>query len=712
MSADVKMPPIVPVIDAEITEEVNPIAAVDTVSELLETATSASTVSDVPALTSRDKVPPAGLSRSSLEHPKNTGVPSTSQTSPAPASSSNLKKTPTATDRLDAAGARTNVPSTSQASSPVPASGSNKNGELKQKAVQVPSTSQTSSPAPASAPSTNGQSTTPTAMDRLDAAAARKGTAGPSRIPMPARETSRPIIATPIHPKSTQGADSSTTKPLSASQSDDWTLRMTPAVRLTNDEQRVELAALRKLVAQLQVEKIGGWKGASSSSAASTSANANANINSPASREAGSDAAGMKKVVKPSATADTSAPTDQIAVVAAVAAVTTDTIMQTDPLPVAPAVATTDMGLQTDPVPAAPPVVTVDMALQTEPIPAPTPIAVADMASQTTPISIPVPPSVTNMASQTDSIPEPPASDQKAFDEQLAAKDADRKKWRTRAKRAESELATLQEDLQFIRERYTEASESAVAAVAKSNELESKVTILQDQLTHGLKQRKLHNSAVKGRQDKEMALLVAQNKILLEQSRRTDDSVRAKAAVYPELEANYERLEQLFRDAVRKIDVTNDRNDELVSQIEVLRATQMGVLNANVVDDSEDEDYSYESDSELSVAPSPSPSPVRSSSSRTKRSSAGTYAFKAESPIRNLPIPIAEHSQTASQLMPDTQDLISAVNSTSLSLDDSDASASIPRPEERNGGASRNPWNRGIFHANESVSHLYRRGRR
>lgn len=709
MSADVKMPPIAPVIDAEITEEVNPIAAVDTVRELLETASSAWTVSDVPALISKDKAPPAGLSRSSssLEQPKDTGVRSISETSPAPASSSNLKKTPTATDRFDAAGARTKVPSTSQISSPVPVSGSNKNGESKQKAVQVPSTSQASSPAPASATSANGPSKTPSAMDRLDAAAVRKGTAGPSRIPMPARKTPRPIIATPVQPKSAhaQGADSSTPKALSASQSDDWTLRMTPAVRLTNDEQRVELAALRKLVAQLQVDKIGGWKGPSSSTtaAASASANASFNINPPASREAGSDAAGTKKFVKSSATADTSAQTDQIPVVAAV---TTDTIMQTDPLPVVPAVVTADMGLQTGPVPAAPRTVTVDMALQTESIPPPIPIAVADMASQTIPIPVTQPAIVTNMASQTDSIPEPPASDQKAFDEQLAAKDADRKKWRARAKRAESELVTLQEDLQFIRERYTEASESAVAAVAKSNELESKVTILQDQLKHGLKQRELHNSAVKGRQDKRMALLVAQNKILLEQSRRTDDSVRAKAAAYPELEANYARLEQLLRDAMRKIDVMTDRNDELVSQIEILRATHMGVLNANEVDGSEDEDFSYDSDSESSVAPSPSPPHVRSSSSRTKRSSSGTNAIKAESPIRTITIPIAEHSQTASQLMPDTQDLISAVNSTSLSLDYSDASGSIPRPEERNGGASRNPWSRGVYHTNESVSHI------
>jgi hypothetical protein len=563
---------------------------------------------------------------------------------------------------------------------------------------EVPSTTTSPVTAPASSTS-NGKAKTPTAMDRLDAAAARKSTAGSSRIPLPARKTPRPVAPVLRQPDSTAAEASGT--------SEDWSLRLSPAVRQSNDQQRTEILVLRRMIASLQVEKAGGWKGKSPASlvASSTSTEGDGNGTSAASAQlvkqlaielSTAFAATTKKVndsgVDGPTTASIALQTE--APPAVPASTTTDTMMQTDPIPVVPAVTTADMALQTDAIPVVPPIVTIDMALQTDIIP---PIAVTDMASQTIPITVPTPIAVTTMASQTDPLPDPPTLDQTAFDEQLAAKDADRKKWRSRAKRAEAELVTIQEDLQFIRERYNEASESAVNAVARSNELEAKVTILQDQLKFGLKQRELHNSAIKGQHDKQVSILVAQNKILLEQSRRTDDSVRAKAAAHPGLEALHERLEQLLQNAMRKIEGLSDRNDELVSQIEILRATQMGVLHANVADDSEDEDYSYESGSELSAAPSPSPPPVRPSNPRNRNSGAAGRV-KTESPVRaSLPSP------TASQLMPDTQDLISAV--TSNRLDSSAGSDSLSRPQERNGEAYPNPCDKGVFYANESVSH-------
>lgn len=385
-------------------------------------------------------------------------------------------------------------------------------------------------------------------------------------------------------------------------------------------------------------------------------------------------------------------------------------------------VVTSVVGSQTDATPVMTPTVTTDVALQTDPIPAPSPAAVNDAASQTNAIAVPTPAEpvlVTDSAAQTDFVPPPPVLDQTSFEQQLAAKDADRKKWRTRAKRAEGEVTTLQEDLQFIRDQYQEASASAVREVTKSTVLEEKMTILQGQLKHGLKQRDLHHSAVKGQQDKQVAILTAQNKILLEQSRRTDDDVRSRAAAYHEVEAQREELERLLRNAMRKIDDLSDRNDELVSQIEILRAKQMGVLGDDLVkDDPDDEDYSYdeESDAESSAAPSPTPSRSPSLSpspstqpTQTTQQTQSTRASGSAVVQSTSAFIVSTESLTASQLMPDTQDLLSAQQS----LESNASKVKKPSPntqaegERKDWKVYQSPWVEGTFFPNESVSYSF-----
>jgi hypothetical protein len=484
----------------------------------------------------------------------------------------------------------------------------------------------------------------------------------------------------------TQRATTTTQTPAAKQKNpDEWTLRLHPESR-PKTESELEVLALRQMIAETSVQGIAP-KGKTSGVSAPDSAR----VRVLAAELTKQFAIAMAKVKE---SADIPPPPAMA-----------DMALQTDSAHVA-VVKTSDMGLQTDTIPVVPAAVTTDVALQTDSIPAPVQVAGVDMASQTNPV--PEPTSVADMAAQTESVPAAPSLEQAALEEQLAAKDADRKKWRIRAKRAESEVTTLQEDLSFIREQYNEASASAVREVLKSTDLEEKMTILQGQLKHGLKQRDLHHAAVKGQQDKEVTILAAQNKILLEQSRRTDDDVRSRAAAYPEVESQRERLEQLLRDAMRKIDDLSDRNDELVSQIEVLRAKQMGVLgNDNVKSDSEDEDYSFEqdSDAESSAAPSPSPSPSRSSSPAPTQSSESSLC--ADSTMDPAPAHIASvESLTASQLMPDTQDLLSAEQS--LESPSSKVTKPLSDPQKegkvRNDDAFGSPWVEGVFYANESVS--------
>lgn len=315
------------------------------------------------------------------------------------------------------------------------------------------------------------------------------------------------------------------------------------------------------------------------------------------------------------------------------------------------------------------------------------PIPTADSSAQTT-----TAPRVESTAAASQTEPEPapapvvaptPGFTQAELDGKLAEKDAVTKKWRIRAKKAEAENVQSKEDLQFFREQYESASNSAVAEVAKSKTLSDQMDILQGQLKHGLKQREIHTAAIRAQYEKQVAKLTGANKILLDQSRRTDDTIRAKAAKLPRMELELERAQMLLKRAERKIADLTDRNDELLSQVEVLRAMQMGVL-VEGADVSEDEDYSYHSDSGSERNNNNSPSPLK----RTRLST-----------VKTEHRPDAEAaSLTASQLMPDTQDL------------GPQSSTSVPNTLEASEGVLRagpaypSPWVEGVFLQDESVS--------
>jgi hypothetical protein len=466
---------------------------------------------------------------------------------------------------------------------------------------------------------------------------------------------------------------------------EEWNLHLPPSSSTKGKtSQDLKISALQQMVAELLMEKSGGWKGKGNSLEASTAESTR--VRGLAAEMAKHFRIAMDKV-KSSAHPSNSTSTG-------------DSGPHTDSI-----VSNSNVGLQIESTS----VRTASVALQTDLIPEPTLTAVASTTSQTNPT-----PAI-DVGAQTDTVPvsEAPVLDQKAFEEQLAAKDADRKKWRTRAKRAEGEVTTLSEDLQFIREQYQEASASAVREVLKSSELEEKMTILQGQLQHGLKQRDLHHAAVKGRRDKQVTILTAQNKILLEQSRRTDDDVRARAAAYHEVESQRERLEQLLRDAMRKIDDLSVRNDELLSQIEILRAKQMGVLgDDHVKDNSDDEDYSFEeeSDAESSAAPSPSPSASPAPSSSLSPEPTHSTAASGSAAKQSASAYIArEDSLTESQLMPDTQDLLS-LEQRLVSEWDRGANEAVADPEtegeRRDWNPYQSPWVEGTYFENESVSYF------
>ncbi|WWC61721.1 uncharacterized protein I303_104306 [Kwoniella dejecticola CBS 10117] len=168
---------------------------------------------------------------------------------------------------------------------------------------------------------------------------------------------------------------------------------------------------------------------------------------------------------------------------------------------------------------------------------------------------------------------------------------------------------SLTEENGFLRQQYSEASSRAVTEVDNVRALTEQVKTLKNQLSDGLKQqRMLFDKAAKDKV-KENEKLKGQLKILLDQSRLTDDSVRARAAAY---NANKQELEDLTKQVLARggeidrltsrIEKMNTRNEELVDQLDTLRAIKMGVYYEPGLD-GQDGSSPGESDSEMDDSP-------------------------------------------------------------------------------------------------------------
>lgn len=280
----------------------------------------------------------------------------------------------------------------------------------------------------------------------------------------------------------------------------------------------------------------------------------------------------------------------------------------------------------------------------------------------------------------------------------LLASQVETKRWRSRAKKAEksAKRATedAQQDLAFIREQYTNASNSAVEAVSKSQELEEKVSVLKGQLKYGLKQREVHTAAIKAQHDKEVAQLRAQLQLLLAQSRKTDDRVRAKAAAHDRMrnevqakQALIDQLQAVGVDLNMQITDLSNRNNELLGQVELFRARELGVVGPKAAQET-DSDASYESS-------------YGSSDDDDDDQSQDAI------PTRVLRKSHQEDPLTASQLMPETQDFAPVPNPPTPSAPAALAPAPVdPKPVRaiHKGSTIPSPWAPGIFYADEVVS--------
>lgn len=144
----------------------------------------------------------------------------------------------------------------------------------------------------------------------------------------------------------------------------------------------------------------------------------------------------------------------------------------------------------------------------------------------------------------------------------------------------------LVEDNAFMRKQYDEASNRAVEEVQQANLLRDQVKQLTGQLKIGLKQREIFNATAAAQRNDETCRLRAQIKVLLDQSRRTDDDIRHKAQFYKKYKAEYDNIVRTASEQSDKIERLEERVGTLVDKLETLRAVKMGAFD---VDESEDE---------------------------------------------------------------------------------------------------------------------------
>ena len=161
----------------------------------------------------------------------------------------------------------------------------------------------------------------------------------------------------------------------------------------------------------------------------------------------------------------------------------------------------------------------------------------------------------------------------------LAERDATIADLASRLSRADASIQTLTSDIDFFRGEYHRARDRVIEKNECSDQLQEQVKMLRSQLTLGLKQRELHYDAVKAQRSAEGERLRLQNRLLIDQARLTDDTVRRKAAQHGPLKKENDHLKATVYEDGQQILKLQERNEALVDQVEVMRARQMGVFD-------------------------------------------------------------------------------------------------------------------------------------
>ena len=113
-------------------------------------------------------------------------------------------------------------------------------------------------------------------------------------------------------------------------------------------------------------------------------------------------------------------------------------------------------------------------------------------------------------------------------------------------------------DVEFFRAQYSRASDFASSARSENEELLARATLAESQTTNGVAMVRATFENRVAKLEAEVQKYKALSEMLTERARRTDDDVRYRAAMTPELERQYQQLHRQFRETEAELEETQD----------------------------------------------------------------------------------------------------------------------------------------------------------
>jgi len=185
------------------------------------------------------------------------------------------------------------------------------------------------------------------------------------------------------------------------------------------------------------------------------------------------------------------------------------------------------------------------------------------------------------------------------------------------AERLRSEKARALADVDFFREQYQRASAFASSTRSENEELSARAAVAESQTVNGVALVRATLEARVTKLEAEVRKYKALSEMLTERARRTDDDVRYRAALGPELERDHSHLRRRYMETEAELEDTRDElrtkkkdNARLRRRVASLEGQEQAESKMSPVqepmvwsDEKDDEDY----------YPDTSPSPPLSS---------------------------------------------------------------------------------------------------
>ncbi|KAI0254569.1 hypothetical protein BJV78DRAFT_928792 [Lactifluus subvellereus] len=113
-------------------------------------------------------------------------------------------------------------------------------------------------------------------------------------------------------------------------------------------------------------------------------------------------------------------------------------------------------------------------------------------------------------------------------------------------------------DVDFFRGQYQRASDFTSSMRSENEELLARATLAESQSINGVAMVRATFESRVAKLDAEVQKYKALSEMLTERARRTDDDVRYRAAIAPELEREYQQLHRQFRETEAELEDTKD----------------------------------------------------------------------------------------------------------------------------------------------------------